>query len=86
MSTIVWNDGAPPAVGWWCCTDNIFGTGERWRWWDGDCWSYFAEPTHAPEQVNWIAAQPLRWTMTRMIVVKWCDYWPVDARVAREVV
>ena len=78
---LVWNDGAPPAVGWWRTTDNVYGDGERWRWWDGDCWSYFATPEHTADQVNLVAAQPLRWTIALMIVVKWCDYWPENARV-----
>ena len=75
---LVWNDGAPPAVGWYRTTDNVFGPGEHWRWWDGECWSYFADPHHTPTQAAMIADQLLKWPEC---VVKWCDYWPENARV-----
>ena len=79
---LVWNDGAPPAVGWYRTTDNFFGDSEQWRWWDGACWSYFAEPVHTPGQAAAVADIPLRWPEC---VVQWSDYWPADARVERGV-
>ena len=84
-----WYQGDAPAIGWWMCRDNLFGPGERWRWWDGYCWSLFVEPQHNRSYAAMIASQPARWNSKLHgveLIIEWCDYWPVNARVAREVV
>lgn len=82
----VWNDGAPPAPGWYRCRDNLFGGngGEQWRWWDGEEWSYFATPDNSAEYAEWASKQKIRGRVAGMITIQWCDYWPEDARVQRD--
>lgn len=83
-----WYQGDAPAIGWWMCRDNLFGPGERWRWWDGDCWSLFAEPYHDAHHAAWVASHRANCAATDNLpelVIEWCDYYPTDARVARGV-
>ena len=48
-----WNQGEPPAPGWYQASHS---KDERtWRWWDGKCWSRPAFPCHTAEQAGGIA-------------------------------
>ena len=84
MNELVWSDGAPPTVGWWRCKDGLFGGGEHYRWWDGERWSYFAQPENGADYAKWVAGQTIEPTFAKAFNVQWCEYWPEDARVQRD--
>lgn len=83
----VWNDGAPPHVGWWNTTVFYGGTrlsalGERWGWWNGKGWSMFAWREESPSSAA-KAARQLGGNSGSTKHVRWSYYLPKNARVAR---
>ena len=76
MTAITWHSGPPPNIGWWRC--NTIPEVEAWRWWDGERWSVKVFPN---DDLDDVADCALCKDNTRGI--KWCDYWPDGARVAR---
>ena len=80
MSKREWKSGPPPHVGWWMCKDTSTFQGEMWRWWAGKNWSYPASEYDG--EVLLLTCARSR-AMFRNDEIKWCDYWPEDARVPR---
>lgn len=78
MSKRIWKSGPPPHIGWWNAStreDKNF-----WRWWNGETWSFGclhdAESLYAAKCAN-------ERVSIRSKYVKWCDYYPPNARVPR---
>ncbi len=69
-----YHDGPPPHIGWWLCE------GERWRWWDGQGWSWYAND-------HFNAFEAACWARIRSFpdgpIYRWSHYWPEGARVPR---
>lgn len=78
MTATTWNAGPPPHIGWWhTCWRQRPGTPpcRCWRWWDGQLWSQeVAEDDGLPHLLV------MHFSATH---VRWCRYWPADARRPR---
>lgn len=75
MSNRKWNKGNPPHAGWHLCS------GEWWRYFDGESWSYGARSWYVLSEVKKSANKRILKELHSNIV--WCDYWPENARVSR---
>lgn len=73
--SIKWNAGPPPHIGWWLCDSNW------WRWWDGDNWGHGVHADAHASTVRRAAAKPI--PVKNRENVRWCRYWPADARRPR---
>ena len=81
MSTRKWHKGAPPHVGWWHCKDPLPDRGERcWRWWNESVWSMRAWEDMKPYAACHQARDETYFNLNQ---IRWCDYYPVNARVPR---
>ena len=74
----VWRSGPPPSIGWW--NASVYKAGDRWRWWDGKCWSYPAYPEFSMSEV--LEAVKLKHLSNTSVY--WNDYWPENARCKPE--
>ena len=80
MSEIKWHSGPPPHVGWWRVKPS-WKRVPSWRWWDGNEWSLSVTSKASPMIAEIVAGVEADATYAKTI--KWCDYWPENARVPR---
>ena len=74
-----WQDGPPPHVGWWLCFTQGREIAE-WRWWEGSFWGLDTYDTDPIDLVTRYAAEE---TNINPKKIRWCHYWPENARVPR---
>ena len=74
--TRVWHSGPPPFIGWW--NANNEKDNGAWQWWDGCRWSM--PILWAVRNVDFYAECP---AFIDNVLIRWTDYWPENARVAR---
>jgi len=78
MTTLTWHKGPPPHRGWWA-TDYAESGLIEWRWRSDEWWSWVVRTADTPQEIDRYAAKQ----ETRQDQIRWCDYWPPNARVAR---
>lgn len=76
MSKRTWHKGPPPHVGWW--NASVGSDANIWRWWNGEFWSYAADPWNSIYNVIEFAN-----TKSEIQSIEWTDYYPPNARVPR---
>lgn len=81
-STIfTFHNGPPPFPGWWYTSSGIDNEWRWWRWWDGESWSFGVSVGDDGIKAAETAMNKVYHTIAKCI--KWCDYWPEDARCPR---
>ena len=77
MTKIKWHSGPPLHVGWWR-VESGWRRVPSWRWWNGNEWSLSATSRDSPQVAGRAAGIAVCNT-----TIRWCDYWPENARVPR---
>ena len=79
----VWHDGAPPHVGWWnVCSHS---ENDNWRFFNGKYWSMVVSDNFTVKNIGDCLNDDFSMNYWRVgeTDIKWCDYYPDNARVPR---
>lgn len=80
MSKQKWHSGPPPHVGWWNCKDPTSKLLGDWRFWNGRSWSLRCLPSDSLGELMRYSSMP---SFIPYHLIRWCDYYPANARVPR---